>query len=79
MSSQIPTMGPSEKPVLSPTPTHVPPTETPMPDCVLPFGDEVDDKKLPPTVNGCEKVDFGCNLIPALGQVFSSFYVSSAF
>jgi fibulin 1/2 len=42
---------------------------------VLPFGDEVDDKKLPPTVNGCEKVDFGCNLIPALGQVFSSFYV----
>ena len=44
----------------------------------LPFGDETGDQRLSPTDNGCsEKVDLGCNLLPALGRVISSFYVSS--
>ena len=44
---------------------------------LFPFGDEVGDKKLTPTLNGCSgKLDLECDRVPAFSRVISSFYVS---
>jgi fibulin 1/2 len=55
----------------------IPPSETPpRQDCLFPFGDEVGDKKLSPTLHGCsERLDLECDLIPAFSRVISSFFV----